>query len=128
MNEEEYLRKKMGSHNPFSVPEGYFENLTEQVMSRLPEQADAPVSKPVRTTVIRQLRPWLYAAASLFVAVFIAANIFNSKQADQQPARHAVAQIEQQSYGYYSDNYIDEEADYAMIDNQEIYACLLADM
>jgi hypothetical protein len=29
---------------------------------------------------------------------------------------------------YYSDSYIDEEADYAMVDNQDIYAYLLAEM
>ena len=29
---------------------------------------------------------------------------------------------------YYSDTYIEEEANYAMVDNQEIYAYLLAEM
>lgn len=133
MYEEDYLRKKMGVRNPFTVPEGYFEGLTEQVMSRLPVQAadsgDSGLPKPVaKTAVMRRLRPWLYAAACLFVAVFVAAAVFNSKQADQQTAERKVAQIEQQGISYYSDNYIEEEADYAMIDNQEIYACLLADM
>ena len=38
MNEEEYLNSKLGKKNPFTVPEGYFEQLTAQVMEKLPEK------------------------------------------------------------------------------------------
>ena len=76
------------------------------------------------------LRPWLYAAACICVGVFIAAIAFNNRSevATPQPASQQIAVNEPTDYNYYSDSYIDEEADYAMIDNQEIYACLMADM
>ena len=127
MNEEEYLRSKMGKRNPFTVPEGYFEQLTQQVMARIPaeEQEKKPAAKK---TIIRQLRPWLYAAACVCVGVFTAGVLFSNSQSDNSKELQQMASMEQETINYYSDNYIDEEADYLMLDNQEIYACLLADM
>ena len=123
MNEEDYLRSKMGDKNPFKVPEGYFEQLTAKVMDRLPEK------KRVRKTVFRQLRPWLYAAACVCFGVFIAAIAFSNKTENAAtPQQVAVTTEQTETDVYYSDNYIEEEANYAMVDNQEIYACLLADM
>ena len=127
MNEEEYLRSKMGKRNPFTVPEGYFEQLTQQVMARIPaeEQEKKPAAKKA---IIRQLRPWLYAAACVCVGVFTAGVLFSNSHSDNSKELQQMASMEQETINYYSDNYIDEEADYLMLDNQEIYACLLADM
>ena len=127
MNEEEYLRSKMGKRNPFTVPEGYFEQLTQQVMARIPaeEQEKKPAAKKA---IIRQLRPWLYAAACVCVGVFTAGVLFSNSQSDNSKELQQMASMEQETINYYSDNYSDEEADYLMLDNQEIYACLLADM
>ena len=133
INEEEYLKSKLGQRTPFTVPEGYFEQLTRRVMDNLPQQpqADQPqAEQPRPKATLKRLRPWFYAAACLLVAVFVAALTFNGK--DEQPAiqapQMAAATQTEPTYTYYSDSYINQEADYAMIDNQEIYACLLADM
>ena len=133
INEEDFLNSKMGKRNPFTVPEGYFEQLTQQVMDKIPQAVTTemkPVRKPAKIAVMKRLRPWLYAAACICVGVFIAAIAFNdrSEVATPQPASQQIAVNEPTDYNYYSDSYIDEEADYAMIDNQEIYACLMADM
>ena len=121
MIEEEYLRSRMGTKNPFTVPEGYFEQLTAQVMDRLPEK------KPAKVAVMKRLRPWLYAAACVCVGVFVAAVAFNQQTEDLQ-GQQQMANMGQENVNYYSDSYIDEAADYAMIDSQEIYSYLLADM
>ena len=126
MNEEEYLKSKVGNRNPFTVPEGYFEQLAQQVMDRIPATTQEVKPAP-KKTVFKQLRPWLYAAACICVGVFTAGVLFNS-QNDNSKELEQMATLEQENINYYSDNYIDEEADYAMFDNQEIYACLLADM
>jgi hypothetical protein len=126
MNEEEYLKSKVGNRNPFTVPEGYFEQLAQQVMDRIPAVTQELKPAP-KKTVFKQLRPWLYAAACVCVGVFTAGVLFNS-QNDNSKELEQMATLEQENINYYSDNYIDEEADYAMFDNQEIYACLLADM
>lgn len=112
----------MGTRNHFTVPEGYFDQFAQQIMSKLPEQ------KPkARTATIKRLRSWLYAAACLCVGVMVAAIAFSNKAEEDVSQQQKIAAV-QQDDSYYSDNYIDEAADYAMIDNQEIYACLLADM
>ena len=38
MNNEEYIKKRIGKGNPFKVPDGYFASFTSDIMSRLPEQ------------------------------------------------------------------------------------------
>ena len=122
MYEEDYLNSKLGKNNPFTVPEGYFEQLTAQVMEKLPEK---PVAKKA---VIKRLRPWLYAAACVCIGVFIAGIAFNNNN-DEVRKQMQMATAEQEYVeSYYSDSYIDEEADYAMVDNQDIYAYLLAEM
>ena len=35
---EKWLRSHYGNDNPFTVPEGYFESLSDSIMSMLPEQ------------------------------------------------------------------------------------------
>jgi hypothetical protein len=122
MYEEDYLNSKLGKKNPFTVPEGYFEQLTAQVMEKLPEKQVA------KTATIKRLRPWFYAAACICIGVFIAGIAFNNNN-DEVRKQMQMATAEQEYVeSYYSDSYIDEEADYAMVDNQDIYAYLLAEM
>lgn len=118
MNEEEYIREKMGTRNPFTVPEGYFDQLAEQIIESLPADASP------RPAIIRYLRPLLYAAACVALAVAVSIVFRNSANVATD---HYVAQ-HQETNATYSDAYIDEMADYAMLDNEDIYASLLADL
>jgi len=70
MSDEEKIRQKIGTGNPFKVPEGYFEDFQQQLLSQLPERPLAEV-KPVRTSLWRTSRPWVAAAAVLAGAVMI---------------------------------------------------------
>ncbi len=112
MNEELYIKSRMGDKNPFRVPEGYFDNFTAGMMQMLPEQ-EAP-----KKSLIVRLRPLMYAAACLMVAIFTAAVFFSHDDA----ATPEVASISQPV-----DSYVDEAADYLMADNMDIYACLTSD-
>ena len=118
MNEEKYIKNKMGNRNPFTVPEGYFEQLNNRIMSRLPENV---TPKP---TLIKRLRPLFYAAACIGVAVFSVTVYFNHAETNSE---QAMAELQQQET-IYSDVYIDDATDYAMIGNEDIYYSLLADM
>ena len=71
MKEEDFIRKKYGSGNPFKVPEEYFEQFTSELMSKLPEKEMKPVlSMPSRRrTRIRTL--WYAVAAALCGAMFL---------------------------------------------------------
>ena len=123
----------MGRKNPFTVPEGYFEQLTAQIMDKLPQAEVTPLAtnnakKPAaKLALIKQLRPWLYAAACTALAVMLGVSYFfmqspatstdAAPMAAVTPATNIAAPAPDNSY-------IDEVADYVMMDNAEIYACL----
>ena len=113
MNEELYIKSRMGDKNPFRVPEGYFDNFAADLMQKLPEK-----EKPVKKGLIVRLRPLMYAAACLMVAIFTAAVFFSHDDA----ATPEVASISQPV-----DSYVEEAADYLMADNMDIYACLTSE-
>ena len=124
MKEEKYLIEKVGRENPFRVPEGYFDTLTSQIMAQVDaegvEARDIKTGKEKRAKTV-WLRPVLYAAASvcaLFISVVAYQNY--SEQGVAAPAQNVVANNQTMT-----DDYFDEAADYVMLDNQDIYACLL---
>jgi len=59
--------------NPFIVPDGYMEGLTDRIMSQLPEKATQKEIRRIPFVTI--VRPWLYIAA-LFAGVLFFYNIF----------------------------------------------------
>jgi len=61
MNSENNL-EQLKEKNPFRVPEGYWEGLTDRMMEKLPEKEFVPV-EPRKVTIMEYVRPWLYLAA-----------------------------------------------------------------
>lgn len=61
MNSENNL-EQLKEKNPFRVPEGYWERLTDRMMEKLPEKEFVPV-EPRKVTIMEYVRPWLYLAA-----------------------------------------------------------------
>lgn len=118
INEENYIRNKMGNKNPFTVPEGYFEQLAGDIIQKIPAQME---QKP---TLIRRLRPLLYAAACVCIALF---GTVIYQNLDKQTNESLKGNFSQNA-AVYNDTYMDDATDYAMFDNSEIYASLLADM
>ncbi len=110
-NEEKYIKERLGQDNPFRVPDGYFNSLTDRVMNQLPERQQK--SRSVH------LRAWLYTAACVAVlAVMGVSFLFHHIESEQQKLTVTTETTN-------TDNtYIDDVVDYAMIDNAEIYACL----
>ena len=123
MMEEKYLIEKVGKENPFRVPEGYFDTLSSQIMAKVEAEGVAPrdikAGKEKRAKVL-WLRPVLYAAASV-CALFISVLAYQSPSDDgvAAPTQTVVANNQM-----LMDDYFDEAADYVMLDNQDIYACL----
>lgn len=112
MKEEKYIEELVGKRNPFVVPEGYFEQLTDQVMQSLPERR--PRAKAI------WMRPVFYAAASV-CALFVCAAVWLSWPQASAPSQGPMAEVVQQEP---DDTFFDEAADYMMLDNQDIYAYL----
>ena len=110
MNEELYIKNRLGDRNPFRVPEGYFDSLTAEVMEKLPEEP--------RKGILVRLRPWMYAAACLVAVLFTATLYLMSPEASGQMATAETTT---------TDTYVEDVADYVMADNNDIYACLAGD-
>jgi hypothetical protein len=64
--------EKIGNRSPFKTPEGYFEHLSERVMSQLPQRIEA-LPQPVGTW--QRVQPWLYMAA-MFCGIALMVNLF----------------------------------------------------
>ena len=70
MKEEYNILKKVGKENVFRVPDGYFENLTSEVMSRLPEKETPAIIKR-EPTKWERIKPWVYMTAMFAGAALI---------------------------------------------------------
>ena len=110
-----YRIEESEPRRPFTVPEGYFDNLTQNIMAALPEQ-ESIYSTKITVTPWMRIRPYLYAAAA-FAGIFFcikAAVGINSRNNTVD-----VAQIEETTI--YSDEYIDSFLETAMIDDYTLY-------
>lgn len=54
--------EQLKGRNPFKVPEGYLEGLTQQVMDQLPERS---FEEPVQVSLWSRVLPWIYLAAAI---------------------------------------------------------------
>lgn len=97
---------------PFTVPQGYFENLTQNVMASLPEQESVYSTKIIVTPWMR-IRPYLYAAAA-FAGIFFTIKLAVGISSGQEP-------LVTQETTIYSDEYIDSFLETAMIDDYTLY-------
>ena len=119
-NEELYLNSHLSRENHFRVPEGYFDQLTADIMARLPERETTVELKRAAKHVF--LRP-LLAAASVACVALIAVGVYFNRNAAVVDADEQVAAVST----VMSDSYIDDAADYMMMDHKDIYAYISSD-
>lgn len=118
MKEEDNILKKAGKENVFRVPDGYFENLASEVMSRLPEK-EKPVFITKEPTKWEKIKPWLYMAA-MFAG---AALIIRVASADRAPADSMMAKDDTETE-IVSDEYISTVLDNSMLNDYSLYVYL----
>ena len=73
MGKEDNILRKVGTGNPFRVPENYFENFTQELMNKLPEKE--PLSLMPEPTLWQRVKPWIYMTA-MFVGIMLSVRIF----------------------------------------------------
>ena len=105
MKEEDNILKKAGTGNVFHVPEGYFENLTSEIMNRLPEKERLAFEKK-ESTMWERVKPWVYMAAMFVGAALVAA--------DRMAADETETEME----------YINMAVDNSMLDDYSLYVYL----
>ena len=118
MKEEDNILKKVGKENVFRVPDGYFENLTSEVMSRLPEKETPAIIKR-EPTKWERIKPWVYVTA-MFVG---AALIIRVASTDRTPVNNRMAMDEPETE-VVSDEYISAVLDNSMLDDYSLYVYL----
>ena len=73
MGKEDNILRKVGTKNPFSVPDGYFEKFSEELTSRLPEKETVLI--PSEPTLWERVKPWIYMVA-MFCGIMLSVRIF----------------------------------------------------
>lgn len=116
MKEDKDLLKKYGKKNPFTVPEGYFQNFNERLMEQLLEKE--VISEPEIRTWDR-IKPWVYMAA-MFVGLMFTVRAF----VGEQRLQNAGIETETENYTEIPDEYIDPIVNQTMMDDYELYQYL----
>ena len=118
IKEEKYLVDRFGKKQPFSVPEGYFDQFASQFMEQLPErEEEAVVVRLDSHSRWSTIRRWSVAAC---LAIALAGAGMWAFQGES-PKATAAAEASQFAASNYN-TAIDQAADYAMMDNGDIYA------
>lgn len=116
MGKEDNILRKAGTSNPFRVPDHYFEDFTQELMSKLPEKESMPLMP--EPTLWQRVKPWIYMTA-MFCGIMLSVRVFvGEPQKDEFPA---ISQIE-------AENLTDEDweimIDYIMMDDYSLYQYL----
>lgn len=119
MKEEDILLKKLGKEDSFKVPGGYFENLTSEVMNKLPEK-EKVVFKEEPVSIWTRLKPLLYMAA-MFVGAALIIRVASLDRKSVADIDVAATEIETEVI---SDEMIDMALDRAMLDDYSLYVYL----
>lgn|SRR5574344_429638 len=118
-NEEKILEQKCGRKSPFRVPDDYFEDFAKKIMEDIP---DTTKSMDMRMHDAKGLRKYVaiaLVAASLFTAMFTLGGLINRSGKQNQPSVASTAHQSSQDASY---NSFDQACNYAMIDNEDMYA------
>lgn len=114
VNLQQQIKDKAGTRTPFTVPKGYFDSFAKNFMDNLPNKEAEEKSKPVFVRMWWQIA----CAACALVAIFSVTVYLVEGNASSANAATL------QQYSMSEEDYIDFVADYAMIDNSDIYAYL----
>lgn len=111
MKLENRLKEKAGNRNPYKVPDRYFEEFKDELLSKLPEYPQKPAERDV--SVWHKIRPYLYMAA-MFAGIWCMMKIFHTASTTSQEAIQKVAEApgnttntlftDQESFDYLATN------------------------
>ena len=106
METESNKLDSLKGRQPFRVPEGYFEGLTEDIMCRLPEKT---VEEPKVVSLFERAKPFLYLAA-MFVGIVVIINTYKGMQPAFQGDKNGVLAKTSTTLGNVAD--IGEDAEF----------------
>lgn len=75
MKEETKLIDKFGRKGPWTVPDGYFDSVRGEIISKLPEYPEA--QKPAELSLWQRIKPYVYLAA-MFAGIWCMMKVFHN--------------------------------------------------
>ncbi len=118
MKEERQLLEKMGRREPFTTPEGYFDDLTQRVMSRLPERERADMPE---ISLWSRVKPWIYMTA-MFGGLMCSMRIWMDR-----PEKEPTPALTESDASLFSDEERELITDRSMMDDYTLYQYLNED-
>ena len=108
--------EKRNNKNPFKIPDNYFEHFTEQVMKRLPEEAEEAPNE-TKITLYARIKPYIYLAAMISGLAF-GVKVYQYQQSRfmKQPQNQELLTEEE------AEQIVDDVCNFAMISSDVIYA------
>ena len=125
MKQEDDLLKKVGTQNPFKVPDNYFENFNKNILKNLPEKNIMPENEIIFWD---KVKTWIYMAA-MFAGIMLMFKMFNNISENNQTANNKkITPIEaidnNSAMPDISDQYIETMTNDAQMDDYTLYQYL----
>lgn len=113
--------------NPFTVPDGYFENLTARVMMNIPEMEAEEKESENHAKIVsmgprKSSRKWMGWSIAAAACIAVAALFITIPKDSNGVGERRMAQTE--TSATYDSEYQEEMLEYAMVDNTDIYSYL----
>ncbi len=116
MGKEDNILRKVGTSNPFRVPNHYFENFTQELMNKLPEKEPIPLLE--EPTLWEQVKPWIYMTA-MFCGIMLSVRVFVG-----EPRKEELPMIGQAEAVNLPDEDWEIMIDHIMMDDYTLYQYL----
>lgn len=113
---------KYEDRGQFKVPEGYFDTLANRIMANIPEAPKQEKQKKSATIISLNTR-LKYAVAAAIVGAVIGGTTIRLYQQGTSIAKIDKTEVTNNSETY-SDEYVNDYIDYAMVDDNDIYEYL----
>jgi len=116
MGKEDNILRKVGTSNPFRVPNHYFENFTQELMNKLPEKEPIPLLE--EPTLWERVKPWIYMTA-MFCGIMLSVRVFVG-----EPRKEELPMIGQAEAVNLPDEDWEIMIDHIMMDDYTLYQYL----
>lgn len=119
MKHPDLAKINASTKNPFKVPDGYFDNLTANIMSSIPEIHEKTAKTPAiqNRFYTTYLRP-IISIAAVFSGLILGVGIYHSH------SRHPANNISASNSEAVSNETLEAFCDYARIESNDIYIYL----
>ncbi|MBQ0104177.1 MAG: hypothetical protein KBS99_08425 [Prevotellaceae bacterium] len=109
--------------NPFTVPEGYFDTLTQRVMNSIDEQQQEVKVVELKPKAHRHWTMWASGIAACIAGTLICVNVLDKAGTNAQQAELINQQTTEECVTY-DEQYQMDAMNYAMVDYNDVYSYL----